>query len=72
MAEKKKQQVTQPGQASDKKRALDTALAQIEKDFGKGAVMRLGENAHVVVEAIPTGSLEIGRASCRERVLAGV
>ena len=62
MAEKKKQQVTQPGQASDKKRALDTALAQIEKDFGKGAVMRLGENAHVVVEAIPTGSLALDMA----------
>ncbi|WP_277613130.1 recombinase RecA [Vermiculatibacterium agrestimuris] len=59
MAEKKKMPITQPGQASDKKKALDTALAQIEKDFGKGAVMRLGENAHVVVEAIPTGSLAL-------------
>ena len=59
MAEKKKMPITQPGQASDKKKALDTALAQIEKDFGKGAVMRLGENAHVVVEAVPTGSLAL-------------
>lgn len=59
MAEKKKLQITQPGQASDKKKALDTALAQIEKDYGKGAVMRLGENAHVVVESIPTGSLSL-------------
>ena len=59
MAEKKKIPITQPGQASDKKKALDTALAQIEKDFGKGAVMRLGENAHVVVEAVPTGSLAL-------------
>ena len=62
MAEKKKMPVTQPGQASDKKKALDTALAQIEKDFGKGAVMRLGENSHVVVEAIPTGSLALEMA----------
>ena len=62
MAEKKKQQITQPGQAADKKKALDTALAQIEKDFGKGAVMRLGENSHVVVEAIPTGSLALDMA----------
>ena len=62
MAEKKKPMVTQPGQASDKKKALDTALAQIEKDFGKGAVMRLGENSHVVVEAIPTGSLALDMA----------
>ncbi len=59
MAEKKKTPITQPGQASDKKKALETALAQIEKDFGKGAVMRLGENSHVVVEAIPTGSLAL-------------
>ena len=62
MAEKKKPMVTQPGQASDKKKALDTALAQIEKDFGKGAVMRLGENSHVVVEAVPTGSLALDMA----------
>ena len=59
MAEKKKPMITQPGQAADKKKALDTALAQIEKDYGKGAVMRLGENTHVVVEAIPTGSLAL-------------
>ncbi len=59
MAEKKKMPITQPGQAADKKKALDTALAQIEKDYGKGAVMRLGENSHVVVEAIPTGSLAL-------------
>ncbi len=59
MAEKKKPMITQPGQAADKKKALDTALAQIEKDYGKGAVMRLGENSHVVVEAIPTGSLAL-------------
>ncbi len=62
MAEKKKPMITQPGQAADKKKALDTALAQIEKDFGKGAVMRLGENSHVVVEAVPTGSLALDLA----------
>ncbi len=62
MADKKRPMVTQPGQAADKKKALDTALAQIEKDFGKGAVMRLGENSHVVVEAIPTGSLALDMA----------
>ncbi len=62
MAEKKKPLITQPGQAADKKKALDTALAQIEKDFGKGAVMRLGENSHVVVEAVPTGSLALDLA----------
>ena len=62
MAEKKKTPITQPGQAADKKKALETALAQIEKDFGKGAVMRLGENTHVVVESIPTGSLALDLA----------
>ncbi|MBI5573913.1 MAG: recombinase RecA [Elusimicrobia bacterium] len=40
---------------SDKEKALELALAQIEKDFGKGAIMRLGESPHQKVEAIPTG-----------------
>lgn len=42
--------------ATDKKKALETALAGIEKQFGKGAVMRLGQNSELNVEAIPTGS----------------
>ena len=58
MAEKKKQ-VESAAPAADKKKALDTAIAQIEKDYGKGSIMRLGENAHIVVEAIPTGSLSL-------------
>ena len=58
MADKKKQ-VEPAAPASDKKKALDTAIAQIEKDYGKGSIMRLGENAHIVVEAIPTGSLSL-------------
>ena len=45
--------------AFDKQKALDTALAQIEKQFGKGAVMRLGQNAAMQVDAIPTGSLSL-------------
>ena len=59
MAEKKHVGVDAPSPASDKKRALDTAIAQIERDFGKGSIMRLGENSHIVVEAIPTGSLSL-------------
>ncbi len=43
----------------EKKKALDMALLQIEKQFGKGAVMRLGENAHMHVESIPTGALSL-------------
>lgn len=41
----------------DKKKALDMALSQIEKQFGKGAVMKLGENTHMQIETIPTGAL---------------
>lgn len=43
----------------DKAQALETALNQIEKQFGKGAVMRLGQNSTMNVEAIPTGSLAL-------------
>ncbi len=43
----------------EKKKALEMALGQIEKQFGKGAVMKLGENAHMNVEVIPTGSLSL-------------
>ena len=46
----------------DRERALNTALSQIEKDFGKGAVMRLGENVKMNVEHIPTGSLSLDAA----------
>ena len=46
----------------DKSKALDTALAQIEKQFGKGAVMRLGQEDALQVEAIPTGSLSLDLA----------
>lgn len=51
-----------PTPASDKKKALDTALSQIEKNFGKGAVMRLGDRPEMNVEAIPTGSLALDAA----------
>ena len=41
----------------EKKKALDMAISQIEKQFGKGAVMKLGENTHLNVEVIPTGAI---------------
>lgn len=41
----------------DKQKALETALASIERSFGKGSVMRLGEKTSMDIEAIPTGSL---------------
>ena len=51
-----------PAPASDKKKALETALAQIEKTYGKGAVMRLGDRPEMAVDAIPTGSLALDAA----------
>ena len=44
---------------SEKKKALEAALSQIEKQFGKGSVMKLGEATAMDVEAIPTGSLSL-------------
>ncbi|MXG30247.1 DNA recombination/repair protein RecA, partial [Streptomyces sp. YIM 132580] len=41
---------------TDREKALDAALAQIERQFGKGAVMRLGERPNEPIEVIPTGS----------------
>jgi recombination protein RecA len=43
----------------DKKKALEMALTQIEKQFGKGSIMKLGESTHMNVEAIPSGALEL-------------
>ena len=48
--------------AFDKQKALDTALAQIEKQFGKGAVMRLGQNQAMNVSHVSTGSLSLDLA----------
>ncbi len=48
---------------SDKKTALESAIKQIEKLYGAGAVMRLGENSHLNVEAISTGSLTLDIAT---------
>lgn len=48
--------------AFDKEKALETALRQIEKQFGKGAVMRLGQNPSMQIDAISTGSLTLDMA----------
>ena len=45
--------------ADDKKKALETTLSQIEKAYGKGAIMKLGENASMNVSAVSTGSLTL-------------
>ena len=48
-----------PERASDREKALESALLQIERQFGKGSVMRLGEETRVPVEVIPTGSIAL-------------
>lgn len=60
-ATKKKTGVEQ-AVGDDKKKALAAAISQIEKDFGKGTIMKLGENARMNVEAVPTGSLTLDLA----------
>ena len=60
MAEKKKYVPASP--ADDRKRALETAISQIEKNHGKGAIMRLGDSAGISVDAISTGSISIDLA----------
>jgi recombination protein RecA len=49
-------------QLDDKGKSLDMALGQIEKQFGKGSIMRMGENAHMEIESIPTGALALDMA----------
>ena len=58
----KKSAYEAPTPASDKKKALQTAISQIEKNFGKGTVMRLGDRPDMNVDAIPTGSLALDAA----------
>jgi len=60
MAEKKKYIPAVP--AGDKKKALETALSQIEKNHGKGSIMRMGDRQAVNVDAIPTGSISLDLA----------
>ena len=66
MAQKStKQPVTQKISLStdeERKKALATAIAKIEKDYGKGTIMRLGDDIPVNVEALSTGSLSLDLA----------
>jgi recombination protein RecA len=48
--------------AGDREKALDMALAGIDKQFGKGSIMRMGEKASLAIEAIPTGALALDLA----------
>ncbi len=57
--DKKEKVVSQPADNSEKRKALESALGQIEKQFGKGSIMKLGESAHLNIEAIPTGPMSL-------------
>ena len=58
----KKEPAAQSTAVSDKKKALETAMQQIEKMYGKGSIMRYGAESALNVEAIPTGSLALDAA----------
>lgn len=67
MAEKKKTEtskdsINKPKNADEKKKALEAAIAHLEKQYGTGAVMRLGQSPQFEVDAIPTGSLTLDLA----------
>lgn len=62
-ADKKSKKLDKPDKATDKQTALENALKQIEKQYGAGAIMRLGENKHLNVAAISTGSLSLDIAT---------
>ena len=58
----KKTAVAPAAPAADKKKALESAMAQIERTFGTGSIMRLGDSATLNIEAISTGSLSLDLA----------
>lgn len=59
---KKSNPVPTAAPASDKKKALETAISQIERAYGKGSIMRMGSQSTLQIEAIPTGSLGLDLA----------
>ena len=62
MAAKTKKTTEVAADRTERQKALDMALAQIEKQYGKGSVMRLGENIKMNVDAVPTGSMALDAA----------
>ena len=46
----------------DKLKALNTAIAQLERNYGEGTIMKLGENTHMAVQAVHTGSIALDMA----------
>ena len=54
-----KSAVSQVQDQSERKKALEAAMAQIEKQFGQGAVMRMGDRTQVDIDTVPTGALTL-------------
>ena len=48
---------------TEKDKALEAAMAQIQKQFGKGAIMKLGDDTHMNIDAISTGSISLDIAT---------
>ncbi len=61
MAKKDEKKLQNPD-ATEKMKTLDVAISQIEKNFGKGSIMRMGDASKIKVEAIPSGSLGVDNA----------
>ena len=61
-AKKKIEMIPRDSDKEAKKKALKTAIAQLEKDFGQGTIMKLGENTHMEVQAVSTGSISLDMA----------
>ena len=55
----KANEAAQEKATSERQKALDTALAQIERQFGKGSVMKMSDRQNQIVEVIPTGSIAL-------------
>ncbi len=58
-AKKKIDMIPRDSDKEAKKKALNTAIAQLEKDFGQGTIMKLGENTRMNVQAVSTGSIAL-------------
>ena len=61
-AKKKMDMIPRDSDKEAKQKALKTAIAQLEKDFGQGTIMKLGENTHMEVQAVSTGSISLDMA----------
>ena len=61
-AKKKQEIIPAENDKAAKKKALSTAIAQLEKDYGQGTIMKLGENSRMAVKAVSTGSISLDLA----------